>query len=245
MSGTKPTIKRQKKDIQSLLNTDFSDSTNIFSWCSPSNIRLIYSVIVGPDDTPYAGGFFLFKTTFEDDYPFKHPMTVMRTLDPRVRFHPNLYRDGKVCLSLIGTWAQNDNQVAWTPAMTLITLLTTVQSMMGENAERNEPGHETRTPQQCKPYDDTIKWFTQEVAVLGMLKRNVDGEFTQELKTAVEKHFVKNIDKYHTRMDKYIDEYEGKTLPGAFDGNNVPKCEYKKLKTEMTQIYESIKSKYA
>ncbi len=185
-------LKRQKKDIRALLEPEFTDTTNIFSWCSPSNIQTVYSIIVGPDDTPYAGGFFLFKTTFKDAYPIEHPMTVMRTLDPRVRFHPNLYREGKVCLSLIGTWAQNDNQVAWTPAMSLVTLLTTIQSMMGENAVRNEPGHEKQTVEQCKPYDDTIKWFTQEVAVLGMLKRKVDAELTQELKTAIEKHFVKN-----------------------------------------------------
>ena len=50
-----------------------------------------HQLIIGPEDTPYQGGFYLFKAQFPDNYPFS-PMT-MKTLTQgeNVRKHPNLY----------------------------------------------------------------------------------------------------------------------------------------------------------
>jgi ubiquitin-protein ligase len=39
-------------------------------------------------------------------YPHVPPKVTFRTTaDGRLRFNPNLYTDGKVCLSLLGTWS--------------------------------------------------------------------------------------------------------------------------------------------
>lgn len=58
--------------------------------------------IVGPSGTPYEDVLFMFDILMGDRYPI-HP--------PNVHFHsygrklnPNLYEDGKVCLSILGTW---------------------------------------------------------------------------------------------------------------------------------------------
>jgi ubiquitin-conjugating enzyme E2 Z len=65
----------------------------------------IDAVIFGPDDTPYEGGIFHFHLQFPNDYPWNPPhVQIMTTGGGTVRFNPNLYKCGKVCLSILGTW---------------------------------------------------------------------------------------------------------------------------------------------
>jgi ubiquitin-protein ligase len=70
------------------------------------------ALICGSEGTPYQGGFFMFELKYSREYP-RYPPDVKFlnvTAFNRGRLHPNLYQvslDGKVCLSLIGTWGQN------------------------------------------------------------------------------------------------------------------------------------------
>ncbi|KAG0140723.1 hypothetical protein CROQUDRAFT_52816, partial [Cronartium quercuum f. sp. fusiforme G11] len=62
-------------------------------------------LITGPEGTPYSNGCFVFDIfltgNFNQTAPFVKSMT---TKGGRFRLNPNLYADGKVCLSLLGTW---------------------------------------------------------------------------------------------------------------------------------------------
>lgn len=62
-------------------------------------------LITGPAETPYANGCFEFDVYFPPDYP-NSPMLINLETTGRhtVRFNPNLYNDGKVCLSVLNTW---------------------------------------------------------------------------------------------------------------------------------------------
>lgn len=63
------------------------------------------AVIVGASGTPYAHGFFMHDVYFGNNYPETPPsVSLITTGGAQVRFNPNLYSDGKVCLSLLGTW---------------------------------------------------------------------------------------------------------------------------------------------
>lgn len=63
-------------------------------------------MIAGPEGTPYSDGLFEFDVFLPLQYPNTPPlMTLRTTAGGRVRFNPNLYNNGKVCLSLLGTWA--------------------------------------------------------------------------------------------------------------------------------------------
>ena len=63
-----------------------------------------YVIVVGPFDTPYEGGFFVFTIHFPSNYPFQPPFIKHQTTGGgQIRFNPNLYRNGKVCLSILGT----------------------------------------------------------------------------------------------------------------------------------------------
>lgn len=63
----------------------------------------IHALITGPFDTPYEGGFFYYIIRCPPDYPIRAPrVKLMTTGDNQVRFNPNLYKNGKVCLSILG-----------------------------------------------------------------------------------------------------------------------------------------------
>jgi ubiquitin-protein ligase len=62
-------------------------------------------IIIGPVGTPYENGLFEFDVFCGQGFPNKPPQVHFKTTGGgRVCFNPNLYPDGKVCLSLLGTW---------------------------------------------------------------------------------------------------------------------------------------------
>eukprot|EP00775_Hariotina_reticulata_P014582 gene14582-14713_t len=62
----------------------------------------------------------------------------------RARFNPNLYADGKVCMSLLGAWHGGDQASKWNPATSsLFQILLSVQGMVFvEDPYFNEPNVE-------------------------------------------------------------------------------------------------------
>lgn len=67
----------------------------------------IHALVTGPFDTPYEGGLFQFLIRFPPNYPFAPPrVKFLTTGGGLVRFNPNLYQNGKVCLSILG-WAMS------------------------------------------------------------------------------------------------------------------------------------------
>lgn len=73
-------------------------------------------MVVGPDGTPYSAGAFVFDVFFPAEYPQKAPLVQFDTTGGgRVRFNPNLYADGKVCLSVLGTWHGGHASEKWNP----------------------------------------------------------------------------------------------------------------------------------
>ena len=71
----------------------------------------------------------------------------MTTGNGTVRFNPNLYNNGKVCLSLLGTWrggASGSEQ--WQKSSTIQQVLVSIQSLIlgSEYPYFNEPGVESQ-----------------------------------------------------------------------------------------------------
>ena len=69
--------------------------------------RLLFSkaLITGSEGTPYENGCFEFDINFPSNYP-AYPMSISLTTTggQTVRFNPNLYNNGTVCLSILNTW---------------------------------------------------------------------------------------------------------------------------------------------
>lgn len=86
----------------------------------------LYSVMLrGPEKTPYEDGLFLFDFQLSADFPVAPPLChyISYCSD---RLNPNLYEDGKVCVSLLGTWAGRGTEV-WTSSSTLLQVIVSIQ----------------------------------------------------------------------------------------------------------------------
>jgi len=100
------------------------------------------SLAIGPALSPYAFGFFTFRMQFPEDYPSSAPHIVFLTTNGgKTRFNPNLYSDGKVCLSILGTW-RGESGEQWSSVQNCQSVMVSIQSLMDDRPYHNEPGFE-------------------------------------------------------------------------------------------------------
>jgi ubiquitin-protein ligase len=135
----------------------------IYYWFDESDIRKGAALIRGHAGTPYEGLLGLFDFVFPEDYPFSPPQVLWKTQDGVTRFHPQLYKGGKVCLSILGTW----NGPGWASTMNLVSVLQILQSLFVENPLACEPGYEKGTLQnpQYQTYRDYVEYRVAEYMV--------------------------------------------------------------------------------
>ncbi|XP_023890078.2 putative ubiquitin-conjugating enzyme E2 38 [Quercus suber] len=100
---------------------------------------LLRAVIVGAAGTPYHDGLFFFDFAFPPDYPNSPPKAYYHSHG--YHLNPNLYSDGKVCLSLLNTW-NGEKEARWDPCKsTILQVLVSLQGLvLNEKPYYNEPG---------------------------------------------------------------------------------------------------------
>ena len=87
--------------------------------------------MVAPDLTPYSAGVFLFDVFFPPQYPSKPPQVNLQTTGKgTVRFNPNLYNNGKVCLSLLGTWEGAAGETWSEQTSSFLQVIISIQSLI-------------------------------------------------------------------------------------------------------------------
>lgn len=101
-----------------------ADENNFFEWDC---------FITGPQGTCFENGVFTAKLTFSEDYPLSPPKMKF-TCDI---FHPNIYSDGRVCISILH--APGDDPMGyetsaerWSPVQSVEKILISVVSMLAE-----------------------------------------------------------------------------------------------------------------
>lgn len=114
----------------------------IFVRVDEARLDVLKALIIGPQGTPYSYGVYCFDLFLSDRFNQEPPkVRIVSTSGGKVRHNPNLYSDGKVCLSLLGTWSGP----GWIPGTsTLLQVLISIQSLILGEPEPcvNEPGWE-------------------------------------------------------------------------------------------------------
>ncbi len=188
---TKETIQRLLKDVKQLIKSPLTDN-GIYYTHDDEDILKGYAMIIGPSDTPYFGGFYFFKFNFPADYPFSPPTVIYMTNDGFTRYNPNLYKCGKVCVSILNTWSGDK----WTSCQTLNSILLTLCSLLNENPLQNEPGINSNSPD-CIIYKKSIEYRNISFSVCDMInttKQKIPNDFTI-FYPFMKENFLKNYDK--------------------------------------------------
>ena len=87
-------------------------------------------VIMGPPGTPFAYVPWVFDVFMGADFPQEPPQLHYHSYVGQ-KMGPNLYPEGKVCLSLLGTWHAQEESEGWDPqASTLLQLVVSLQGII-------------------------------------------------------------------------------------------------------------------
>ena len=78
------------------------------------------ATIMGPTETPYAGGLFFLNIHFPADYPFKPPKINFKTKI----YHCNISSSGSICLDIL--------KDRWSPALTITKVLLSICSLFSD-----------------------------------------------------------------------------------------------------------------
>ena len=176
-------VMRMLSEISSFKNNlPLNSESSIWVRIPKDNIQLFTFMISGPKDTPYENGLFEFHACFPKTYPNDAPKVLLKTTgNGKVRFNPNLYNCGKVCLSLLGTWQGHESEKWNAKTSTFLQVLISIQSLiLVEQPFFNEPGwektmHTEKGKKDSKAYNDNLLPSTIKFAMIDMIKNPPTG----------------------------------------------------------------------
>ncbi|CAG9854714.1 unnamed protein product [Phyllotreta striolata] len=171
-----------------------------------NRIDLLSVMIKGPAKTPYEDGLFLFDIQLSNDYPRSPPLVHYISYSSE-RLNPNLYVEGKVCVSLLGTWMGRGTEV-WGPNSTLLQLIVSIQGLiLVSEPYYNEAGYEKQTDTQ-QGYENSRTY--NELVILKLIQsmKEMLHSPPETFKQEIYSHFAENGHKLCERLRGYCQESE-------------------------------------
>lgn len=111
-----------------ILQTSLPSGIFVRTW--DSRLDLLRVLMIGPNETPYEYAPFVIDFHLCSTYPQTPPEAYFHSwTSGHGPVNPNLYEDGKICLSLLGTWHTDERNEGWNAAKS--TLLQVLVSIMG------------------------------------------------------------------------------------------------------------------
>ena len=199
---SKETISRLLHDVKNIMRSPLTDN-GIYYVHDDEDMLKGYALIMGPSDTPYFGGAFFFEFNYPTDYPHSPPSLKYCTNGDGIRFNPNLYTGGKVCISILNTWRGEQ----WTSCQTISTVLLTLCTILCKEPLLNEPGV-TTTHRDFNNYNKIIEYKNIDVAILKIISRHKSIYPMQfdMFYSVIHEHFIKNSDTIIKYLEKKMEE---------------------------------------
>jgi ubiquitin-conjugating enzyme E2 Z len=227
-------------DTKEIFKTPLTDM-GIYYKNDENDLSKGYALIIGPKDTPYQYGFYLFEFTFPYNYPYSPPKVKFLTNDGVTRFNPNLYKNGRVCLSLLNTWSGP----SWKPCQTIRTILISILSnVFVVNPIENEPGFFKKS-RENNPYNEIIRFKNIDFACLSLYlkKTNINHKaydvFYPTIKSFFEKNYT-SIYEYLISSNKLFEENKSNLANSGFYNPSEKKIYLFLYKINIIINYESL-----
>ena len=112
----------------------------------------------------------MFDVFFPENFPQVPPKVIF--ISKGLEINPNLYADGNICLSLLGTWKVQDETEGWIPnKSSLLQVLISLQSLvLNEDPYFNEAGYDSL--KMSKHSWNESKFFNEK-AFVNVLKHQI------------------------------------------------------------------------
>lgn len=194
------------------LNESLSNNIRVYAAEACPNILKVVMFIEN-DECPYYGGSYLFDVFIPSEYPAISPkVTFLTTGRGTVRFNPNLYQCGKVCLSLLGTWSGEP----WDPKTSNLTqvLNSILFLIFTKDPYYNEPGYSKNEKSliQSEHYDAEVLFNSIEFAMVDYFKAgsaNVTG--CDQILFDIHEHYLNNWSRICPIVTQKMELYSSKT----------------------------------
>jgi ubiquitin-protein ligase len=213
-------VKRCMADIAELQKEIYT-SQGIYYSADENDCKQGYACVFGPEGTPYEDCPMLYHFEIPSTFPFDPPKVLFRTYDGQTRFHPNMYKDGKCCLSILHTW----EGPKWASTMRLSTVLITLQSLMDTEPLLHEPGCPDAKGPKGKEYAQFVEHSCMRYILERAEKKPLD--IFKPFVTFFNDRLGGILERLEKRIQKRLEEGEKvfPSLPYSMSG----KTEYAKL----------------
>ena len=228
---SKDTVNRLISDIKTIKKEPLHNN-GIYYEHDECDMLIGYALIIGPVDTPYAYGNFLFKFIFPTDYPHNPPQVIYCTNDGTMRFNPNLYSNGKVCVSVLNTWKGEQ----WTGCQTISSILLTLCSLLNENPLTNEPGITIKHHDNIN-YNKIVRYNTIRIAILKIISKEILHPCFDTFYDIIINNYINN----YQNILNIINKQKNEELD-TYVYNLKYKCDYTILIDLMQKHYISLKN---
>lgn len=148
-------LNRLKKELMEIRAKGNEQSENISAGpVSDKDLTSWNAFILGPTDTPFAGGKFELSIKFPPNYPFTAPKILFKT---KV-FHPNIDQEGNICLDILKS--------NWSPVLTIGKVLLSICSLLTDPNPKDPLRPEVATLYETDraSYNEKVREYTRKYA---------------------------------------------------------------------------------
>jgi ubiquitin-protein ligase len=177
------------------------ESKELYIDISDQNIKEFKVMFFGPEDSIFYNGVFVFEFIIPESYPFDPPKVKFLTGGIiNARIHPNLYKEGKCCLSILNTWGKNE----WSPLLTIEKVILTIKGILDNNPLSHEPSFEKTDDTFYKIYSEY--YSLKSIPTVYEFYKNQNHPFEEIIKN----NTIQNIKNIIERLEK-LSEHNNKS----------------------------------
>lgn len=179
---------------------------NMWMFYNEDNIFECYVLLIGPKKTVFAGALLYFYVNYPPDYPLRSPkvkfLTPKMSGNIKTRIHPNLYAEGKVCLSILGTWSGEP----WSPCMDIISVFNNITGLLDNNPIVHEPGYDRAPKEERTGYKICTRY--EIVKMSCDFHRKSKELLPKDVYRVIHRAFKDNKAQYQKHIDR-LEKYDG------------------------------------
>lgn len=245
---SQPTIftRRLLHEMKSLRTNPMPD---IFVKTNDERSHTFKFAIAGAVHTPYYGGLYCFDLALPANFPNQPPTVKFHARN--MRLNPNLYEDGHVCLSLLGTWNGEHQCEQWSPSSTLRQVLLSIQAIiLCQEPYYNEAGFDAirGTPEgqaHSRMYNEHT--FLLKVSHLMHYASQHPPDWGFEFR----EHYKRQVPRLLQRMRTYLQLFEGgeshlkkSVVSGSINADGLVAPMSSGLRTALTSRIEALQRQF-